>query len=160
MNLARTPIGQSLELVASDLASVSGKRLIVLVTDGEETCGGDAAAAIEALQATGIDVRVNIVGFAIDDAALAETFRYWATLGAGSYHEAASADDLAESMAAALRAPFTVTDSDGNLVASGTVGGEPIELVAGDYQVTVQGNNRTPFAITVQSDKATRVSAR
>jgi hypothetical protein len=42
-NNARTPIGASLEKVTSDLAAVKGERLVVLLTDGEETCGGDAA---------------------------------------------------------------------------------------------------------------------
>ena len=46
-NGAKTPIGASLDKAADDLKSVTGEKLIVLVTDGEETCGGDPAAAIE-----------------------------------------------------------------------------------------------------------------
>lgn len=60
MNLAKTPIARSLELVVQDLATVSGERIVVLITDGEETCDGDPAAVIEALQTSGIDARVNI----------------------------------------------------------------------------------------------------
>jgi hypothetical protein len=41
-NGAKTPIGASLDKVVDDLKSVQGEKLIVLVTDGEETCGGDA----------------------------------------------------------------------------------------------------------------------
>lgn len=73
-NNARTPIGASLEKVSADLASIKGERLVVLLTDGEETCGGDPAAAIAALTKAGTTVRVNIVGFAIEDPKLAVTF--------------------------------------------------------------------------------------
>src|SRR5690606_37707119 len=53
MNLAKTPIGESLRLTAADLAGRPPPHLIVLVTDGEETCEGDAAAAIRGLRAAG-----------------------------------------------------------------------------------------------------------
>jgi hypothetical protein len=37
-NNAKTPIGASLAKVADDLRDVHGERLVILVTDGEETC--------------------------------------------------------------------------------------------------------------------------
>ena len=81
MNNAKTPIGEALAKVSSDMAGITGKRIVILLTDGEETCGGDPAAAIKALRAANTDVRVNIIGFAIDDEALRQTFesgRNWA----------------------------------------------------------------------------------
>ena len=158
MNLARTPIADSLARVADDLAGIAGQRLIVLVTDGEETCDGNASAVIERLAAEGVDVRINIVGFAIDDAALADTFRYWAELGNGSYSDATSAADLAASMAAALRAPFDVLGEDGEVVASGIVGGEPVSITAGSYRLRLRGNDDTLTAIVIASDERTTVT--
>lgn len=67
VNLAKTPIAQSIAFTASDLADVSGSRVLILITDGEETCEGNPGQAIEALRAGGWDIRVNIVGYAIDD---------------------------------------------------------------------------------------------
>jgi hypothetical protein len=90
-------------LVASDLRAVQGERLVILLTDGEETCGGDPAAAIEKLKKAGATVRVNIVGLAIDDAKLAATFRYWADAGSGSYFDAQGATALNDAMAKAMR---------------------------------------------------------
>lgn len=84
--------------VSQDLADATGKRVVVLITDGEETCGGDPAAVIETLTESGVDVRVSIVGFAIDDEDLKSQFRYWASLGGGNYHDASNADDLAHSV--------------------------------------------------------------
>jgi hypothetical protein len=156
MNLAKTPIARSLELVAEDLAAVTGERIVVLVTDGEETCGGDPAEVIEALEAAGMDVRVNIVGFAIDDAALQASFRYWAELGGGSYHDAASADALAASMSSALRTPFEVLDTQDRVVATGLVGGPAISLPAGIYKVRAAAFESS---VTVESGKEARLTA-
>ncbi|HET7055450.1 MAG TPA: VWA domain-containing protein, partial [Thermomicrobiales bacterium] len=135
VNLVRTPIGASLEQVANDLAGVDGPKIVVLVTDGEETCGGDPAAAIQSLIDQGIDVQVNIVGFALDDDALRAQFRDWARIGNGSYFDATNAEELDQAIAKAVLAPFRVLDADGNVVASGTVGGDPVELPAGTYTV-------------------------
>jgi hypothetical protein len=138
-NLAKTPIARSLELVADDLAGTSGPSVVVLVTDGEETCGGDPAAAVKQLRGLGFEVRVDIVGFAIDDDDLESEFRYWADLGGGRYHDAADAAALASSIRESLRASFAVLDDGGETVATGTLGGEPLRLPAGTYRLRVEG---------------------
>lgn len=138
VNLARTPIAQSLAAVASDLAEADGRRLVILLTDGEETCEGDPAAAIESLAEQGVDVRVNIVGFAIDDDALKDEFRSWAELGGGEYLDAGEADALAGALERSLRIPFDVVDGDGDVVASGFVGETTVEVPAGEYSVRIR----------------------
>jgi hypothetical protein len=92
MNLAKTPIGASLLLVKQDLAGVKGPALVVLVTDGEETCDGDPHAAIKALRDAGLDVRVNIVGFAVDE--VAEGLYRRRHLGNGAYFDAQNGEQL------------------------------------------------------------------
>jgi hypothetical protein len=87
-NGAKTPIGASLDKAADDLKSVTGEKLIVLVTDGEETCGGDPAAAIANLRKAGLTTRVSIVGFALEDQNLASTFRRWSDAGGGAFFDA------------------------------------------------------------------------
>lgn len=106
-------------MVAEDLAGASGQKVVVLVTDGEETCDGDAAAEIAHLRAQGIDVRVNIVGFAIDDPTLQATFEEWAQLGGGAYFNATNARELDAAVNQALAAPFRVLDAAGAEVARG-----------------------------------------
>ena len=151
MNLARTPIGASLGLVQQDLGPVQGPVIVVLITDGEETCDGDAAAEIAALVASGIDVRVNIVGFAIEEQQLRETFQEWARAGGGRYIEANDAEELAAAMGASLQLPFEVL-GDAEVVASGIVGGEPVRLPAGAYQVRILGPAPREMSVTVEPD--------
>ena len=154
MNLARTPLGASIARVSADLAGVTGQRVVVVLTDGEETCDGDAAGAIADLRALGWDIRVNIVGFAIDQPELAQTFESWAAAGGGRYFSAGDADGLAEAMTRAVATRFQVIDDEGREVATGLTGGDPITLAPGNYRVVGAGYERTA---TVVSDKATTV---
>ena len=154
MNLARTPIGASIAHVRTDLAGATGQRVLVVLTDGEETCDGDAASEIAALRALGWDIRVNIVGFAIDDADLEQTFESWAAAGNGSYFSAVDAEGLADAMTRAVATRFKVIDTEGETVASGLTGGDPITLPTGDY--TISGGGRE-ISATILSEKVTTV---
>lgn len=60
-----TPIGYSLQQAAKDFPA-KGQRTLVLVSDGEDTCGSPApCAAARRLGARGIDVRVDTVGLSL-----------------------------------------------------------------------------------------------
>jgi hypothetical protein len=138
VNLVKTPIGAALTAVAGDLEGGSGPKIVVLVTDGEETCDGDAATAIAALVDSGIDVRVNIVGFAIDDPLLQETFAEWAALGNGSYFDAANASELNAAIALAVQPSYDIMDANGSLIASSQAGSPPVMVPPGTYQIVVR----------------------
>ncbi len=146
-NLARTPIADSLAQVQQDLAGVKGKSLVILLTDGEETCNGDPAAAIKKLAASGLDVRVNIVGFAIGEYALKQEFSRWAEAGGGTYFDAQDATALTSALTQSLQVPFMVLNKDGVAVASSVVGEKPLQLPAGDYRVKA-GNQELPVTLT------------
>lgn len=136
VNLAKTPIAESLIATQSDLSTATGPRIVVLVTDGEETCDGDPAAAIRALRDAGLDVTVNIVGFAVGDAALAQTFTDWAALGGGTYFPANDEAALTDALTSAAGQTYVVRPpGGGDIVATGTVGGAPVTLPAGRWQV-------------------------
>ena len=68
-----TPIIYALEQATADFEAVpaDAARRIILVTDGADSCGGDVAAAVQAVIDRGIDLRV--IGFALD-AATAQAF--------------------------------------------------------------------------------------
>jgi hypothetical protein len=149
MNLARTPIADSIRAVPADLDGVSGQRILIILTDGEETCDGDPASAIQALRDLGWDIRVNIVGFAIDDAELQRTFESWAAAGNGEYFGALDAEALSDAMTRAVASPFSVLDADGDVVATGITGGEPITLAPGEYRV-VSGDREVSATIVTE----------
>jgi hypothetical protein len=136
---AKTPIGASLEKVAADLNGAKGERIVILVTDGEETCGGNPARAIEKLRKGGVEVRINIVGFAVDDRKTAAMFRHWSSAGGGSYFDARDAASLNEAFSLAVRPAFEVLDASKKVVAEGTSGGDPVSVLPGQYSVRLKG---------------------
>lgn len=149
-NLARTPIADSLARAEADLSKAKGRKTIVLVSDGEETCDGDPRAVIEKLIEKGFDFRLNIIGFALDDDALAEQFGEWAALGGGQYFNASDAASFDKALASALQQAYSVFDRDGNELARGQVNGEALTVPAGTYRVQV-ANGVTFESVTVST---------
>ncbi len=139
VNLARTSIAATLHQVGDDLAAVTGTRIIVLVTDGDETCGGDPFAEIQRLRDQGVDVRLNIVGFAVDDQQTRALLQSWAAAGAGAYFDAGDQQGLGAAVREATTITYSVFDTTGARVGEGTVGGAPIELPPGTYVVDAGG---------------------
>jgi Mg-chelatase subunit ChlD len=160
-NGAKTPIAESLRLAAQDLAASPGAKRIVLVTDGEETCGGDPQNEITRLRAAGIDLRLNIVGFDVGDAAVRSQFEDWATAGGGRYFDAAGAADLETALQDAVQTPFRVIDAAGTLVAQGTVGGPALSIPAGSYRVQVEAQPEIVFDnVEIRSEETTALVLR
>jgi hypothetical protein len=75
-------------------------------------------------------VRVNIVGFAIDELMLQETFAERARLGLGKYFNAKDGAELAASLAESIEVPYAVVDASRTTVATGTVNGAPVTVEA------------------------------
>ncbi|MCB0329290.1 MAG: VWA domain-containing protein, partial [Bdellovibrionales bacterium] len=144
-NYAKTPIAKSLELIQKDFEGSEGRRVIILLTDGEETCGGDPAEAIKELAKSGFETRVNIIGFAIDEQMLKDTFQEWARLGNGKYFDAANAQELERSILEAVEVPYEVLDDKQQLIASGVVNGDPISVLPGKYTVKVLSSPEKSF---------------
>jgi Mg-chelatase subunit ChlD len=157
-NNAKTPIGASLAKVAGDFGTTPGERVVVLLTDGEETCGGDPAAEIAKLRQGGVRVRVSIVGFAIDNKALAGTFGRWADAGGGTYFDAKDGSALTTAMQAALRPVYELVAADGRVVAEGIVGGDPVSVMPGSYTLRRKGHPSPGAAITVKPGETTQAT--
>ncbi|MEO4042778.1 VWA domain-containing protein [Hoeflea sp. CAU 1731] len=158
MNLAKTPIAASLDFVGADLQAADGERVVILITDGEETCEGDPAAAISRLRGQATDLRINIVGYAIDDNGLAETFANWADLGGGDYFSAGNREQLSAALIAAAQPKFAVVEAGGAVVARGLAGGDPVTLMPGDYEVRFEaGGSSRAITATIRPEMTTEL---
>ncbi|NHC23487.1 VWA domain-containing protein [Nocardioides sp. IC4_145] len=126
-----TPIAYSLRQAVEDLGP-EGRRTIVLVSDGEETCAPEPCKAVRALVGSGIDLRIDTVGFGVGPAAR-DQLRCIAEAGGGTYYDAADAEALTASLGKlSQRAtrPFTVT---GEPVEATELPEEGPELEPGQY---------------------------
>lgn len=145
-----TPITESLRQVADDFNLEPGrKNVVVLISDGEETCGGEPADAVRFLQEVGIDFTIHVIGLDVDENARQQLKAIADTAG-GVYHDANSEEDLrnaltdidervaepppgAETPAATDQPQLVDATSEGASEASSTFQGFPANLaVDGD----------------------------
>ncbi len=96
-----TPIAYSLGQAANDFPADAKERVIVLVSDGKETCQGDPAVAAKALAGKGITV--HTVGFIVDTAARGQLQAIARATG-GSYFDAPVGPELPDTLKSALNA--------------------------------------------------------
>ncbi len=93
----RTPIAYSLTEAGKDLAKIKSKKpIILLISDGVESCNGNPAEAIKKVIASGIKVETHIIGFNLktdEKKALQELAR----AAGGSYYDAQDFSSLLKS---------------------------------------------------------------
>ena len=111
-----TPIALSLQQSAADFPHDQSRKLVILVTDGQESCKGDLAAAKNTFKAAGIAIDLRIIGIDLDKAAQA-TFA-----AIGTFENATSSLELAAALGRAtagvadpsqVKLPVTVTVTSG-----------------------------------------------
>ena len=160
VNGGRTPIAQSLEDMARDLAGVDGEVLIVLVSDGDETCGGDPVATAAALHTANPRLRVSVIGFNIEQEEWRRRLEGIAAYGGGAYFDAANAVQLADALEQAVALTYRVIDSQGNQVYQGRIG-NTVTLPPGAYRVEISGDAAITFeTVFVESGHTTFVELR
>ena len=142
-----TPLGYSLAQVSSDFGDFVGERAVVLVTDGIESCDGDAPAEARALQKDGA-FPVHVIGFGLDGSREELSgLRAIADASGGRFISAASASELRRALGTTVGTPFRIFRGD-EPVAQGSLGSsDRILLPAGDYRV--QLDSSPPHTTTV-----------
>jgi len=136
--LGTTPIDYTLRQVARDFGRTPGEKLVILVTDGKEECKGNPADAVAELQSKGLKIRLNIVGFALADAATKRDMERVAQLTGGKFFDAANARALTQAIEQSLAVPYDVLDAAGTKVGGGLTGQGTVNLPEGVYAVVVQ----------------------
>jgi hypothetical protein len=145
-----TPIAESLQRAAKTLPKTDDQRnIIVLLSDGEETCGGDPCAVAEFLYGSHTNLSINTIGFAADEATR-QQLQCIADVAGGEYYDAQDAEALQEALFKAAEAitgrvyvqddqgnavPYNVYDADGNLLYTNRA--LTTELPPGDYTIEI-----------------------
>lgn len=141
---SRTPMAASIEAVASSISSLQGETLVVLVSDGDETCDGDPAAAARALRERFPNARVSVIGFNIVEPAWRERLQAIALGGGGGYYNASDAAQLEQALQRAVALNFRVVDTTGVEQYVGPIG-TVVQLPAGTYSVEI--SDEVPLAL-------------
>lgn len=92
--LGMTPMSASIQQAANDFTFEPGRRnFIVLISDGEETCGDEPATVVQYLKEIGIDFAIHVIGLDVD-ANTAAQLRAISDAAGGVYYDAKSEDQL------------------------------------------------------------------
>ena len=139
-----TPIVRSLLAAAADFAPGAGRRMIVLVTDGEESCGGDLAAAVAQLASAQPAIELRIIGFDLPEKS-ARAFSALAT-----FDRAADAAGLAAALQGAVREVVADAPAPPQLSPAQVALSVPAEVPAGTtYEVRWTGRSVAGDAVVV-----------
>ena len=130
-----TPIGYFLQQAATDFPG-KGQRTLVLVSDGEDTCGTPTpSVAARRLDAQGIVVRVDTVGLSLqgNDRARRQLKRVAAATG-GRYYPADGTAALTQRLVTASQRAVARFKASGEPIAGGPAATQATEMQAGtDY---------------------------
>lgn len=160
-----TPLVYSALQSIADLKAAGGGT-VILITDGEESCKGDFAAAAKAMKDSGLNFTLNIVGFTLKNAPAQAALSSLAESTGGHYYSASSGDALARAvlLAAVDKLPYRIVDAAGKEVGRGEAGATSAhELAPGTYRVIVSAADQeitTPVTIALNQDVTLRASVK
>lgn len=154
VNGGMTPISASLEAARGDLQKAQGSTALILVSDGEENCNGNPLSAVKQLISEKPNLRVHVIGFAINEQAATERLRALAQAGGGSYFDASDTQQLKAALQEAVQLRYQVRDEAGQVVGEGGIGGNPLKLPVGTYQVVLPSGLTATANVTVPDNGA------
>ncbi|MEV6332048.1 VWA domain-containing protein [Streptomyces sp. NPDC051909] len=154
-----TPIGVSLREAVKDLGT-RGKRRIILVSDGEDTCAPPPPCDVaRELKAQGVDLAVDVVGFRTPTSARTQ-LECIADVTDGSYADADDADSLTANLGTLFRKEWRTYHATGRPVDGSLNGCQDAPLVApGQYLDRFTGGRDLYYKVKKRPDQRLQVSA-
>ncbi len=154
-----TPLIHSILQTVGDLKAAGGGS-VILITDGEESCKGDAKAAATEIQDSGVDVTLNIVGFTLTGEAVEKELGTLAGSTGGRYYGAQDGAQLSRAMMLATlhRLPYDILDASGKVLVSGQTSELSRELPPGKYRIRIDALGQTlEDSLTIVPNQTTSI---
>ena len=108
----RTPLTDSVREAAETLDFSKREAVVVLVTDGEETCGQDPCQVATALKKAGPGLTIHVIGYRDPQQQEYFSARCMADLTGGQYVSASTEDELVKALRKTLGCPFLTLAPD------------------------------------------------
>ncbi|MEN8220379.1 MAG: OmpA family protein [Pseudomonadota bacterium] len=112
----QTPIAKSIQQAGQILGNNSQKTTIILISDGEETCGGDPCPETKRLkQMPNVNIKFHTIGYSVDDKTRTQ-LQCIAQAGDGEYHDVQDSFSLGTVVHEIIKEEITKTfdeDADG-----------------------------------------------
>ncbi len=162
----RTPIAHALEEAAKDLTARKGEgylgeRMVVLVTDGLETCKGAPCDVAQSFADKGLRLRASVIGFGLERGADTSSLSCIAKATGGIYADADDARELTKGLRRAIRVAYNIVDEEGKVVHVGSLDRPHAVLPVGRYRVRFgakgQGTIQESELFVLESDQRVTV---
>lgn len=150
-----TPIADALSYIPSDFQRRAGTKEVLLVTDGQETCGGDPVSVANSLAGSDPNLSIHVIGFEIDDAQAQQNLRNIPRVARGVYVPVETERDLLQALSIAVRVPFYVYDGSGRYLGEGLVNRTTLAFDPGTYRVDVPDLGISQQPLTVERGRGT-----
>ena len=157
----RTPLAFNLTEAREDLRGILGGALLLVVSDGRDTCGGTPAAAAADLARSVPNLEIYVVGFDLaDDPQAREELMAIADVGNGTYRAAETGAELLLALEESLQLRYAIYDEQGVEIYSGIIGDAgPDDLDVGEYRIVIQTTpNPIERTVEVLPDQTTRIT--
>ncbi|WP_375426524.1 VWA domain-containing protein [uncultured Friedmanniella sp.] len=151
-----TPIAYSLGKSVDDLGS-SGKRVLILISDGEETCSGDPCPTARKLAKSGVDLQFNAIGLDVG-AKARKQLQCIAAAGDGSYYDAGNSGALQDAVRKLTQRALRPFEVSGTPVKGTLKSGDAPEIGAGQYRDRYDVSNK-PRYYTINRTPGSLVTA-
>jgi len=133
-----SPIAYSLKEAAKDFLGKESQHVIILLSDGEETCGGDPVAEAKNLLAQGFKVIIHTIGFRVDASTRAQLTAISSATG-GLYFDAKDAASLTPALKEAAQKALLIAkpreEAGGQEVRGGNGYNDAVLLQPGEYRL-------------------------
>ncbi|MFC2095301.1 VWA domain-containing protein [Candidatus Bipolaricaulota bacterium] len=155
-----TPIALALGETGNDLQAIVDPQLLLLISDGMETCGGDPVQAARDLLGLGYDLKFHVVGFDIArDIPARDKLIEIAQATRGLYFDANSREQLQSALSLVAPLTYTVYDDQGSVVYEGRLGETGPQLPTGIYTIVIDSDPVTTVTnIPVQEQQTTTIN--
>ncbi len=158
--LARTPLAASIREAANDLLPAEGSTVLIVVSDGDETCEGDPVAEAANFVKDAPWRQVHVIGFALDNPVDADRLLGIAANGNGQYLEANNSAELAAALRQTIQLNYRILAEDGREAAQGTVGAAPVQIDPGTYTLEIVANPPVQQELVVEGGSVVEVRLR
>nr|WSX78118.1 VWA domain-containing protein [Streptomyces sp. NBC_00899] len=153
-----TPTALALTKAAADLPA-SGRRTILLVSDGESNCGAPKPCEVAAgLAGDGLNLRIDTVGFQVEGAARDE-LECIARAGHGAYYDAPDAAALARQLVRASQLSADAYRMAGEPVTGGATPAKAAPIGPGQYTDTIGPGETRWYAVPLDAASTADLSA-
>jgi Ca-activated chloride channel family protein len=154
----RTPIGRSLLKAPSDLGS-SGRRTVVLISDGGDNCAPPPPCRAAAQVAKrGVNLSISVVGLQVNPR-VRRQLKCIADAGGGTYVDAGDPEALRRELLAAFARAFRSYDPSGTPVKGADVRESATSIGEGQYLEDFRPGDERFYAVDVKPGQKLDVSA-